>query len=326
MCRQAFGLPIGVLASISVVLVSILRISIELNSAIQIAQWKFSSLTDEDGFANVTDPASLALIACAILSVLAFCRSLTVVTKIAWVSLCGFIAIIVHSVFVFIRHISDVGFDTGGELEYFRTGSVLAIAIREAMLSAGIAPITFPGLRHLRNSTPDRLTRGFGMGLLLGWLLRLIYGIMSYLTHFHNDELLAYELQFGDKIDVKIFCFVKILVLLLAASRSIDIGRYTLCQVFRASDSIPREVWITLGVTISIIGAMLVGHGELFGSITDGIEEILTCCLLFIIPGALFIKLYGSRQKLHSTGAAVAVATGLFGIACVIWATVEDHA
>jgi hypothetical protein len=324
MCRDAFGSSFGTLVSISCIVVSVLRISVEFDSAIEIAQWRISVISETD-LRVLTDTMTLSLIASALLCVLCFSRSLKLATKMAWLSLIFFIAVIVHAVIIFIRHTRNVGFDPSGELLYFQGGSLIALATRQAMLSAGIAPITFPGLRHLRNSTPHRLMTGFGVGLLLGWVMRVTYGLLSYLTHFSSEELLASELAFADLMDVKIFCIVKILVMILSATRSIDLGRYTFCHMFRASDEIPGEVWTAIGVTISLIGAMLVGHGENFRKVIHAVEEILTCCLLFIIPGVLFIKLHARRQQLHTFGAAIAVLAGMFGIACILWATLDEH-
>jgi hypothetical protein len=127
-----------------------------------------------------------------------------------------------------------------------------------------------------------------------------------------------------DRFDVQIDCILKVAVELFSVCLTLNSGRYSLCNIVKESEIIPLEVWTATGAGIGLIGALLVGHGAMATAIVDVFNSIGTALLQYVIPGKLFLKIFGTKRLLNSVGATLTVAVGVFAIACGAYVCTTD--
>jgi hypothetical protein len=241
------------------------------------------------------------------------------------VSLCAIILVTFvafHQTFYFVAHVYSDGFDPEGRTVFILLNGRLFGAIANACSGYELAPLTWPGLRHVRASTPRRLIRAFSTGLIFGLIIRNLLGLIPYFTFFDQIAPLAMQRDSGQRIDVVIQCIAKVGVELLTLGLVVNSGRYSLCNLVKQSDEIPSEVWVTTGLAIGLIGVVLVEQGQIVAVIVNAVNGIGTVTLLYIVPGSMFLKIFGTRRLLMSIVAGVVVLFGLCAIACAIYGAV----
>jgi hypothetical protein len=61
----------------------------------------------------------------------------------------------------------------------------------ESFTAYELASITWPGFRHMRRATPSRLVRAFTIAIGLGFITRVLLGLIPYLTFFDGVNAMA---------------------------------------------------------------------------------------------------------------------------------------
>jgi hypothetical protein len=317
-----FGKRLSILWPLLSVILACVRVTLILTDVVQGVTWLLERLFSEVP-RWLMDPMTIGLLAWLVFIVpTMFIRSLqsAVTASVCAIILVTFVAF--HQTFYFITHVYSDGFDPGGHHTFILLNSRLFAAIADTCSGYELAPLAWPGFRHVRASTPRRLTRAFSTGLIFGFTARVLLGLMSYFTFFDQIAPLAMQRDSGERIDVVIQCIAKVGVELLTLQIVVNSGRYSLCNIVKLSDTIPYEVWITTGLAIGLIGVMLLEHGLIAGVLVNAVNGIGTIILLYIVPALMFLKIFGTKRLLMSIGAGLAVLFGLFAIVCAVYGAV----
>jgi hypothetical protein len=325
MWNSAFGPRFALFFPILSVIVAICRVSSITRDVVAGMHWIIARLVSEPP-EWILDPVSIAIIAWgAVMVPLSLQNSLRSAVVVS--TFCLFLVVLQagHQIYFFIYMVQTYGFNPEGKLTFIKVSPRLLNAFEASFVAYELAPVSWPGLRHMRCATPRRLARAFGIALLVGFVSRVLLGLIPYLTFYDNISALSMQELFPERIDVLLQCAVKVAIELFSVSLTLNSGRYSLCNVVRESDAIPLEVWTASGAALCLIGAMLAGHGSTCDLIVDTINALGTELLQYIVPPILFIRIFGTKRLLNSMGAVVCILAGCFALACSIYSAVTSE-
>jgi hypothetical protein len=229
-----------------------------------------------------------------------------------------------HAVFWFVWRLRDVGFDPDSNFRLFRFDRSLLFSLRLIITDYQIVPISWPGPKHLRNATPNRLLRAYGLAILCLFVFLSVRESFGYLTLCGADVSQWLRDNWMGLWYVKINEFCQIIAGIASLIAGLNPGRFILLNAVDSGSTVPEGIWGIAGFAIALLSMPLIGVGDIMNTIIEIVHTVGICCLTFIIPGLVFIKSFGTDRLGHSIGAGILVLIGLVFVVLTFYDILRD--
>lgn len=225
----------------------------------------------------------------------------------------------IHTIYWFVWHTKEYGFDPNHQLTYFRFDATLANCLSSLATAYLIAPVTFPGLIHITNSTPNRVMKTFTCVLLVCFVIYNIQGLFSYFTFFDLNEgglILDYYPQTYYVASGKVAI---IILMILSVPQVLNPARFVLINFIWKTYNYPKSVWIGVGICLYVIGVILSTLGMPWVFVMGFFVDTFAPTLLFMIPSILYLAAYRMTDLKHAVGAITMIVLGIGMLSFIIW-------
>jgi amino acid permease len=234
--------------------------------------------------------------------------------------LCMLFLLFAASVYFLYRSINENGFDPGGNLRIFggsgKDWLFNFVNVWDAFL---IAPVAWPGIRHLVNPTAKRLQGAFAYFMTMCCAATIASGIIIHLTFFDSCNGVMMEFYPRDNSIAMLAGYIDVAVLLFTLPAWFNPQRFILLSTLSATENIPIDVWAATGLLMFLLSMCLVEFSGVVESVIDAVGKSASALNLFVFPGWLFLRTYGSEKIQHALGSIILIALGLLSIGIAIW-------
>lgn len=245
-----------------------------------------------------------------------FVSSPKTVAKLCYVAIVCIVYLSIHTIYWFVWHVNEYGFDPNGQLAFFRFDDTLANCFSSLSTAYLIAPVAFPGIQHVRNPTPRRLMRVFTLMIATCYILYTVLGLSSYFTFFDENEgglILDYYPQTWYVTSAKVAITI---LMILSIPMVLNPSRFVTINMIWPCDHYPKAVWVAVGIVTYFFAVFCAFLDEPWATILSVTCDSFSPLLLFVVPSVLFLKGYKTSRKLHFVGCWFMIAAG---IACTAY-------
>lgn len=251
--------------------------------------------------------------------------NLRFVVMSSFISVSFFLCIIIYVIIRFSIIVSDKGFDPNHRIKAVDLKDHISSSISSLTYAYLFYPFAWPGLRHSKNPSQKNLSITFYTVISVVFILYTIMGTFSYLTFFDENtggiilDYYPYHTQ-SEKIQLIIGHIITFIYILLTIPIVLNSARYILLNCIHKKDEFPLEVWAPVGITMSLVSLILANIADNISNVIYIISDILTLIQLFIFPPLLYLRGFGTRNKLHFIGSILEIALGIAAISFMIYA------
>lgn len=240
--------------------------------------------------------------------------SLREMARVSYLGLVVAVMIIFYIIYRFYERVQEYGFDPNGQLKIAHFTGDFGSQIGNIAMSYLSMPFSWPGLRNLRNPTPNRWMKVFTVSMITCFFVYLIVSVFSYCTFFDENEgdmiLLMYP-----RDNKTLWSYIIFIVFMLSTIPSaLNAARYITLNFITSAVYFDKNVWITCGFAWVIMSTFIATLSDDIFGILLTISDIVVVALLFIIPGIMYLKAFKKKFVLHLTGAIFSI---LFGCAVI---------
>lgn len=269
----------------------------------------------------------VGLIVCVIYYIpFSFSRQVNFLSVASYINVFTFILFIIYVIVRSALRLVDDGFDPYKKFQLFNVSKDVYSSLSSTIFSFLIFPIAFPGLRHVKNSSPTNLKKIFGFTILIIFFFYLIMGTFDYFTFYGWDRsgtILEYYLSKTetDKILLIVGYFLALIYVSCTTPICINVCRYVTMNLIQSFNFFTMDIWILLGITFSFVSVALSGLDDEYLDIVFLIGHIMAACVQYIFPAILYIRAYKVTQKLNF---ATSIFVMIIGIGCVAFMIYYD--
>lgn len=223
----------------------------------------------------------------------------------SFVSICFFILFIIYMAVIFGYEVKKVGFDPNNSFRVVQLKGTLPKSLSTAIFAFNFYPLTYPGLRHVKNSTKSHLLTIIGMSMIAILISYIIVGLFSYLSYFDKNKIgvvLDYipENSNSEKIMAIIGHIISLGFILLTIPFRLNACRFVILNTINDSSSFPADIWTFLGIIISLLALVLGNLTEKYLNILFIFSDVMASFLLFMFSPLFYLKTNGVRDNLFN--------------------------
>lgn len=240
-----------------------------------------------------------------------FVSSAKTIAKLCYVAIVCIVYLTIHTLYWFVWHVREYGFDPNKQIAFFRFDDTLVNCFSSLSTAYLIAPVAFPGIQHVGCATPRRLTRVFTLMILACYVLYTVMGLSSYLTFFDENEgglILDYYPKSWYVTSAK---FAITVLMILSVPMVLNPARFVTINMVWRHDNYPKEVWITVGIVTYFLAVFCAFLDEPWATVLSVLCDAFSPILLFVLPSVLFLKGYKATRKLHMLGCCFMIIAGI---------------
>ncbi|OHT17469.1 Transmembrane amino acid transporter protein [Tritrichomonas foetus] len=229
----------------------------------------------------------------------------------------AFLCIVI--VYYFITFTIQDGFDPRNEIAYFRFDNRFISALDSLLTAYLVMPICYPGLKHFRNLTVNTFLNQYKVSMFITWIVYNIVGLICYFTFFDQNTG-GLILSYYPENTLTIIAQVALtLMMIFTCPVALNPVRYVLVDLVSRGSEFPSDVWCQAGIIIMVLAILL---SSLKGDVNfwvSTITNIRSPLVLFILPSILYLKAWGTHNKLHFVLALLVFVIGLVSVAFVLY-------
>lgn len=236
----------------------------------------------------------------------------------------AFIAIlIIYILGVFSYRVKKYGFDPDHSLKLFNFHSQFAKSLASSVFSFGFYPLSYPGIRDVRDSTKSNLLFIFRITTFIIFIVYMIIGTLSYFMFFDKNTggfILDYfsDSTNSEKILLIFGYIIAFFNVLFTVPFRLNSCRYTILHALSSSNYFPLEIWVFSGIAISLFAFALSNLSNKLINVFYILADIITSILMFVFTPLFYLKGYG---RINRFNAFMSVLLLIFGFATAITMT-----
>jgi len=250
---------------------------------------------------------------------LIFKDSLRFLYKISIVSLGLCIILFFNTFFWFIKTTLQKGFNPKKQLKFASFDSTAISCINSLLTAFTTYPNVWPGPRHYSLLSIEKLKKIFAWQSVLCWLLYTIFGTVSYLTLFDENEG-GLILKYYPKGAMRFFAEAS-LVFMMAFTLPMTLNscRYSILEIVSPIKSfeVDKRIWVPLGFLVTILSSMFAVSSFLSNWLYL-LGDVASPIMIFILPQILYLFSVPTKQPLPVFISICFILFGLFYILYVI--------
>lgn len=234
-----------------------------------------------------------------------FMKNIYTMVIISYISMSFFLLFVIYLISMFGYEVKRTGFNQNHSFKLFHIKDHLPKSISTSIFAFNFHPLTYPGLRHVKCSTKQNLLNIVGVTMITILVNYIIVGTFSYLTFFDkntNGIILDYypENTKSEKILAiigQILCFGFIL---LTIPFRLNSCRYVILNTINNDTSFPPDIWIFLGIIISLLALSFANLTDEYLNILFVFSDAMACFLLFIFTPIFYLKTNGTTHRFNT--------------------------
>lgn len=252
-----------------------------------------------------------------------FMTHIRTMAVISYVSNVFFVLFMLYLVAMFGYEVKKNGFDPNHSFHFFTIKTNFAKSLSTSIFAYNFHPLTYPGIRHVKNCTRSNLIRIIAISMIIVLVNYIIVGAFSYLTFFDKNKsgvILDYYPE-GTKTEKilaiigRIFSFGFVL---LTIPFRLNACRYVILNTITNSSSFPTDIWTFLGLIISLLALCLGNLSSEYLNILFIFSDLLASFQLFIFTPTLYLRANGTKDKFNTFMSIFFLFIGLVTIAFMI--------
>lgn len=224
------------------------------------------------------------------------------------------ILLVIHTIYWFIRTCIEVGFDPTKSIKYFSIDDSLGDCIGSLLTAYCYQPLSFPGLRHIKDLTLKSGNRIFFFVMTIVCIIYLIFGITGYFTFFDKitSDLILNQYP---KCFIVFIANIAVFVLILCSLPSVfSAARYSLLSTIFNQYEIDRYIWVTFGIVMFISGIAISTLSNRIKKIIYFLCNISAISVSYGMPSILYLKTYGMKEKINTALAIILIFVSAAGL------------
>jgi hypothetical protein len=215
-----------------------------------------------------------------------------------------------HTVFWCIKQNTEHGFDPDNRMVYFKLDNTFLYSLRASLTDYQVVPIAWPGPQHIRTSTPNRVLRSYIWPLILLFVYSALREVISYLTLFGENVTSWWRANHSTLWYVQVNEICELIFGLTLGCGTINTARYILLSLISEQATFPTVPWFSTGMVVALLSLAFTGVNSTITLVTEVIHATGVCILTFVVPGILFVKVFGKERKRHTVLACIVVVIG----------------
>lgn len=219
--------------------------------------------------------------------------------------------------------VKKYGYDPDHSFKFFNPKGNFAKSISTSVFAFTFYPLTYPGIRHVKDSTKYNLTKIFLITMIIIFIYYSIIGTFSYLTFFDknlNGTVLDYypENSKTEKI-ISIFGnIIALIYILFTIPFRLNSCRYIILNAISNNSTFPPDIWAFMGITMAILSLALANFSDKFLNILFIISDVMASFLLFIFTPLYYLRAFGFQDRFNSFISIVLLIAGVLTIIFMI--------
>lgn len=276
------------------------------SSVISICEKIFLLFTDDSGHIFTEFEQYKMLIGCAIFFVfllpVCFTINPSTMSILSYFSVTFILLFTLYVISMFAYLVKKYGFDPNHSFSFFNPKGNYAKSLSTLIFAFTFYPLTYPGIRHVKNSTQKNLTRIFLITMIIILVDYLIIGTFSYLS-FLGKNLNGSVLNFypentqTEKILSVFGHLLSLVYVLLTIPFRLNSCRYIILNAISGSTTFPIDTWVLVGILMSLFALSFGNLTDFFLNILFIISDVMASFLLFIFTPIYYLKAYGFNDK-----------------------------
>lgn len=249
------------------------------------------------------------LIGCAVfilfLLPVCFTASPSSMAIISYFSVSFILIFTLYVIFMFAYLVKKNGFDPTHSFSLFKVKGNYAKSLSTLVFAFTFYPLTYPGIRHAKESTKSSLTRMFLFTMIFILVDYLIIGTFSYLTFFDknvNGTILNYypENSKSEKILSIFGHIISLIYILLTIPFRLNSCRYIILNAINGASTFPNDIWIFIGVIMALFALSFANLTDNYLNILFIISDVMASFLLFIFTPLFYLKAYKCSEGFNA--------------------------
>lgn len=225
-------------------------------------------------------------------------RSISALSYVTFCSMILIVIYIIHNIFYFSKKIEEEhSFDPQNQLKLFDFSRLLISAISIQSSSYTCHPNIFPTLIKLNDKSSKNQFFVLTIVAFLAFIIYMVAGIFGYLTLFDSIQgAVSISYYPKDQVFTKVIQFLYFVLLTLSLPLIHWSVRIGINELFFKTD-FTKLRWILIGFGILVFSALIAILVTSISTIFNFIGGITSPFLIYIFPGAYYIKLCSDEQK-----------------------------
>lgn len=240
----------------------------------------------------------------------------------SYVSNCFLFLFLIYLIVMFGYEVKRVGFDPKHNFKLYQFKGHLTTCLSTTIFAFNIHPLTYPGMKHVKDSTQSNLLLIFRITMIIIMANYFIAGLFSYLTYFDENTGIILDYYPENTETEKILMIIgRILAfgfILLTIPFRLNACRYVILSSISDILSFPPEIWTFTGIIISLLALSLANLTEKFLTTLFIFSNIMASFLLFIFTPIFYLKANGTSDHLHAFISISFLVIGVISIIVII--------
>lgn len=234
-----------------------------------------------------------------------FTVSLNAMSVLSYISVCAIFLFTIYVIAMFFYLMKKNGFDVNHNFSLVNLKGNYAKSLSTLVFAFTFYPLTYPGIRHVKNSSRQNLTKIFFWSMIFIFFDYAIIGTFSYLSFFeknNNGTILDYypEDTETEKILSILGNILSLVYVLMTIPFRLNSCRYIILNAISNATMFPVDIWVFVGVIISLFALSLANLTDEIVDVLFVISDVMSSLLLFIFTPIYYLKAFKFSNKCNA--------------------------